>query len=73
MIKPLLTTIRSNNRQLNVTINKTESELSIDHGRIKVHTVENLFAIRYLNFIHYTQNQSDVIHIINNTDLIPKR
>jgi hypothetical protein len=66
MIKSLHTIIRTRNPNLEMAINKTEDGLSITNGEIQVHTVENLFEIRYLNYIHYTESQSDVIHIIFN-------
>jgi hypothetical protein len=64
MIKELKDILHIEHPSLDLDLNKSQTKLSIKNDAIIVSKVENLFEIKYENFIHYTQYQSEILKII---------
>lgn len=64
MIKELYDIIYINHPELDIKLNGSQTKISIDIDYIKISQVENLYEIRYDDYIHYTSSREEILKII---------
>ncbi len=64
MIEELRYMLRAYHPTIRTKMNDSKNKLSIEKDLIIVSQVENLYEIKFGNYIHYTESQDEIIKII---------